>query len=89
MMAAQKGGVGKSTLTTNVAAALVQRNKRVLVIDMDYQGTLSAQMIRDGDLKASDDAGSISCSKRGSTNAGRAKSFRLDRSAFRSCELQS
>lgn len=51
MMAAQKGGVGKSTLTTNVAAALVQMGKRVLAVDMDYQGTMSAQMAREGDLR--------------------------------------
>ena len=32
-----KGGVGKSTLTANVAAGLVARKKRVLVIDLDPQ----------------------------------------------------
>lgn len=32
-----KGGVGKSTLTANVAAGLVARKKRVLVVDMDPQ----------------------------------------------------
>lgn len=56
MMAAQKGGVGKSTLTTNVAAAFVQMGKRVLAVDMDYQGTMSAQMTREGDLKLGGDA---------------------------------
>jgi chromosome partitioning protein len=56
MMAAQKGGVGKSTLTTNVAAAFVQMGKRVLAVDMDYQGTMSAQMTREGDLKLDDNA---------------------------------
>lgn len=56
LMAAQKGGVGKSTLTANVAAAFVQMGKRVLAIDLDYQGTMSAQMAREGDLKLDDDA---------------------------------
>lgn len=34
-----KGGVGKSTVTANMAMALTQRGKRVLVIDLDPQNT--------------------------------------------------
>ncbi|MBL7488915.1 ParA family protein [Frankia sp. AgB1.9] len=45
-----KGGVGKTTLTANLGAELARRGRRVLLLDLDFQASLTHSFFRPADV---------------------------------------
>lgn len=54
-----KGGVGKTTLTAYLAWALSARGYRVLLVDLDLQGSLSSLFLRNDELARLGKAGAL------------------------------
>lgn len=46
-----KGGVGKTTLTANLGAELARRGRRVLLLDLDFQASLTHSFYRPADVE--------------------------------------
>jgi chromosome partitioning protein len=54
MVANNKGGVGKTTLTAYLAAYFRSKGKRVLAVDLDHQGSLTGWLLSAGGITIPD-----------------------------------
>ncbi|MEM7767690.1 MAG: ParA family protein [Pseudomonadota bacterium] len=83
-----KGGVGKTTITANLAAYFTHIGKRALLIDLDYQGSLTATLLTTTG-KVADFTGTQTAERflQGSANAADLQNAIIDLDPTLSCGL--